>query len=62
MDLFDGSPDVMTVQEAAQTLRVGRTTMYRLIKQGDIKCLKIGRKIIIPRTYLRGFVEKSSGT
>lgn len=50
-------PDVLTVEGAAQVLNVGRTTMYRLIKAGEIKHLNIGRKILIPRRYLQDFIE-----
>ncbi len=51
---------VLTVQEAAATLRVGRTTMYRLIKSGAINSIKIGRKILIPAIYLQRFIEERS--
>ena len=52
--------EVLTVQEAATVLRVGRTTMYRLIKTGKIKTIKIGRKILIPRSFIQLFVEKQA--
>ena len=52
--------EVLTVQEAAAVLRVGRSTMYRLIKSGKIKTIKIGRKILIPRTFITLFIEKQA--
>lgn len=52
--------DVLTVQEAATTLRIGRTTMYRLIKSGAINSIKIGKKILIPAIYLQRFIEERS--
>ena len=50
--------EVLTAPEAAAVLRVGRTTMYRLINSGEIRSIKIGRKVLIPRTFIREFIEK----
>lgn len=60
MDLLPTAPDVLTIPEAGKVLRLGRTTMYRLIESGKIRCIKVGRKILIPRLYLQEFLEKSS--
>lgn len=57
MDLLPTAPDVLTVQEAGKVLRLGRTTMYRLVASGEIKCVKIGRKVLIPRIFLQNFLE-----
>lgn len=58
MDLLTNTPDVLTVMEVAQILKVGRTTMYRLVRDGKVKHLKIGRKVLIPMKYLRNFIKK----
>ena len=60
VELLTNTPDVLTVMEAAETLKVGRTTMYRLVRDGKVKHLKIGRKVLIPRKYLQIFIEKSA--
>lgn len=57
MDLLQNCPDIVTVNEATKILSLGRTTVYRLISSGEIRCVKIGRKIIIPRVYLQEFLE-----
>lgn len=51
---------VLTVREAAECLRIGRTKMYKLINDEEIKCIKIGRKILIPAEFLKLFIEKNS--
>lgn len=56
MDILQNCPDVLTVMEAAEVSRIGRTMMYRFIKNGQIKHLKIGKKILIPRVYLQEFL------
>lgn len=55
MDILQNCPDVLTVMEAAEISRIGRTMMYRFIKDGQIKRLKISKKILIPRVYLQDF-------
>lgn len=50
-------PDVLTVMEAAEVLRVGRSTMYKLVESGEVQHIKIGRKVLIPRKYLQNYIE-----
>lgn len=52
--------DIFTPMEAAQILRVGRTTIYNLISAHQIRYIKCGRKILIPRVYLQDFIEKNT--
>lgn len=49
---------VLTVEEAAQRLGVGRTLMYALVKSGDIKSISIGRLRRIPCDALEEFVSR----
>lgn len=51
---------VYTAVETAALLKISRSTMYRLIREGEIKCVKIGRKILIPSEFIKLFLEKSS--
>jgi excisionase family DNA binding protein len=37
----DDAP-VMTVTEACDYLRIGRTTLYRMVRRGDIPCFRMG--------------------
>ncbi len=51
-------PELLTVREAAGSLRVGMTTMYEYIRTGQIQTAKrVGRKILIPRSSLERLVE-----
>lgn len=45
--------DVLTVSEAAELLRLGRTRCYEAINAGEIPVLRFGRRISIPREGLR---------
>lgn len=51
---------VYTAMETAALLKISRSTMYRLVREGEIKCVKIGRKILIPAEFIKLFLEKSS--
>ena len=36
-------PDILTIQETGQYLRIPLRTMYKLAQEGKIPCQKIGR-------------------
>ena len=48
---------LLTVEEAAQRLSIGRTTMYSLVSAGDIKSVTIGRLRRIPSECLEEYVS-----
>lgn len=47
---------VLTVEEAADLLGVGRTTMYGLIQDGAVESVRIGRLRRVPADALTAFV------
>lgn len=47
---------LLTVEEAAQRLSIGRTTMYSLVSAGAIKSVTIGRLRRIPSECLEEYV------
>lgn len=51
---------LLTVEEAAQQLSVGRPKMYQLVMRGDVVSVKIGASRRIPVTALVEFVERLS--
>jgi len=46
------------VEEAAQLLRLGRTTMYALIQDGTLRAVHIGRSCRITRAELERFTRR----
>lgn len=48
---------VLTIEEAAQRLGIGRTTMYALIKTGQIRTVTIGRLRRVPTFCLDEYVR-----
>jgi excisionase family DNA binding protein len=45
-------------EQAAAVLATGRTTMYALLKNGDLRSVKIGRSRRIPAAALKEYVAK----
>ncbi|HEX7744728.1 MAG TPA: helix-turn-helix domain-containing protein [Micromonosporaceae bacterium] len=50
-------PLVLTIEEAARQLGIGRTTMYALIKTGQIRTVTIGRLRRVPTFCLDEYVR-----
>lgn len=53
-------PILVTVEEAARTLAIGRSAAYELIASGQLASVKIGRSRRVPVQALRDYVEKAS--
>jgi excisionase family DNA binding protein len=45
-------PEVLTVFEAAAILRVGRNQLYQAVGRGELRAIRIGRSIRIPKHAL----------
>ncbi len=52
---------VLTVEEAAEHLSIGRTLMYALVAAGEIESVRIGRLRRIPRDALITYVDELRG-
>ena len=48
---------LLTVDETAEALTVSRSTIYRLLKSGDLVATRIGTAVRIPESSLRRFVD-----
>lgn len=48
---------LLTVDEAARRLRIGRSLLYRLIASGDLESVKVGRLRRIPADCLPEYVS-----
>ena len=51
-------PLLLTPEEAAEVLRVGRTTIYALMKAGKLHAVHIGRSCRLPRSELERYVDR----
>jgi excisionase family DNA binding protein len=53
-----GNPVLVTVEEAATLLRIGRTTTYELVMSGKIQSVKVGRRRLVVRDGVGTYVDE----
>ncbi len=56
---LDGLPDFCSLDEVSKVFRVSRATAYRMAERGNIPCLRIGRRVIVPKKHLVSWVDQS---
>lgn len=54
-------PAVLTVDEAADLLRVDRRSVYGLIRSGDLHAVRVGRALRVPRWAIEHFLGAPPG-
>ena len=54
---FDNLPLALTVLEAGQVLRVGRNVAYELVRSGQLRSVRVGKNIRIPRDALADYLN-----
>ena len=45
-----------SIEETCRALSIGRTSLYRLIKDGEVKTRKIGARVLIPASELQRLI------
>ena len=48
---------VLTVTEAAQLLKIGRSCAYEAVRNGQLPVIRMGRRILVPRAALERLLE-----
>jgi excisionase family DNA binding protein len=56
--LDGGAASAVTLMEAAARLRVGRSTMQRLVREKKVRSIKVGRALRISVASIEDFVER----
>lgn len=49
-------PLTLRVEELMPILNIGRNTAYELVKSGEIRSIKVGRQLRIPRDAIEDFL------
>lgn len=52
--------DVLTVPEVAESLRVSRMSVYRLVESGVLTSVRVGRSIRIPTRALADYLRQQT--
>lgn len=53
-------PETLSVVEAAQVLGIGADTVRRLIRDGHLGALTVGRRIRVPRLAIDQLLDQAS--
>lgn len=57
--MFESFKDVLTVNEVCTALHLGKNSVYKLLQSGILQCIKIGKKYIIPKSFLIDFINQN---
>lgn len=57
---FNELPLALPVTEAGQVLRVGRNVAYELVRSGQLRSVRVGKNIRIPRDALAEYLNLAS--
>jgi excisionase family DNA binding protein len=49
----------LTVAEVAQTMRVSKMTVYRLVHNGELEAVRVGRSFRVPESAVDEYLRKS---
>ncbi len=55
-------PDIMDINELCEILCISTKTGYKLLQNGDISCLKVGRTYRIPKVHLLSYLKIGAAT
>lgn len=54
--MFDDYPDILTVSEACEILRIGSNAIYELLNTGKLSAYRNGRVWRIPKQSVKDFI------
>ncbi len=52
--------EILTVNDVAEMLYIGKNTVYALLQSGDLKAFRIGKSWRVPRENLNQFIINRS--
>ena len=53
-------PDVLNIEQMCEILNISKKTGYRILQEGKIRCLKVGRAYRIPKAHLLTYLAIGS--
>ena len=60
MSLLAPDVDLLRVKEVAALFRVSTMTIFRLVDSGELKAIRVGNSIRIPRAEVERFIEANT--
>jgi excisionase family DNA binding protein len=56
--LLDDLPELLTIAELRQILRIGRSFAHELVASGRVPHIRIGRRVRVPRVAVRALLDE----
>lgn len=54
---YEDLPLLLSVEQLIEVLGIGRTTAYELIRSGEIRSIRVGHQIRIPKEAVVSFIK-----
>jgi excisionase family DNA binding protein len=54
---LDDAPTTLTLDEVREVTRIGRNTLYEWVRTGKLRSLKVGRRVLVPKSAVEELVE-----
>lgn len=54
------SNNILTIKEAAEILRISKSKLYELAKDGLVPNIKLGGRIVIPENQLMAWIDNAT--
>lgn len=58
-EMFAEYDDIVSIEDVMKMLRIGRSNVYKLLREKEIKHIRIGVKYIIPKKSIVEYIEKN---
>ncbi len=55
--LFQGYPDVLDIKQLSRALGISQKTVYKLLREKEIRGFKVGRAYKIPKLFVMQYLE-----
>lgn len=52
----------LTVSEAAQVSGISRTTAYECVRTGELRAVRLGRRLVVPKTAITDLLDPPAPT
>jgi excisionase family DNA binding protein len=57
MDTQNTAPLALRVKDFARTVGIGKTKTFAMIKSGELRTVRLGRRLVIPMSEARRLIE-----
>ncbi len=55
--MFSDSPDIMNIEEMCSALSISKKTGYKLLREGKIVGMKVGRTYRVPKVHVLSYLK-----